>query len=125
MVALKVRDFGALNVSPRSATLSVLQATRISANHFRLLPSIFVTNNSVHPNRLHCSYMALVVLLVVCPDWGSALKRSQENVLPARGEEGLGEARAEIQRHALAIFMRPKCGKGLGGAAFSKVVFCL
>ena len=69
--------------------------------------------------------MAVVVLLVVCPDWGSALKRSQELVLPARDEEGVGEARVEIQRHALAIFMTPKCEKRLGGGAFSKVILCL
>jgi len=31
----------------------------------------------------------LVVLLVVCPHWGSALKRSRRGVLPAQGNEDL------------------------------------
>ena len=58
---------------------------------------MFVTNDSLSTNPLHCSYMGFVVFSGRLPALGQCPKTSQRVGLLAQGDEDLQNARVEFK----------------------------
>jgi hypothetical protein len=67
---------------------------------------MFVTNDSLSANPLHCSYMGVCSASGRLPALGQCPKKVAESrVAGPRDKEGLRDAQVEIQRRASAIFL--------------------